>query len=176
MLMTLKETEKKKQQPRKKSTSSSVMQLVRTMEEFKATLRDSRKCTVAIWTSPWCKACKSLRPAIWALAKQHPNFKFIEIPVLDENANLHQGLEVPSVPYFHLYLPEMQLAEEEKLNRKRISMVHKMLQDYQQGECSLERLEQWSTSCPYSYYPVPPSVDNNDQMPSSAKTVASIRP
>jgi thiol-disulfide isomerase/thioredoxin len=164
------------QRRRKGSSSSSLIEQVRTMEEFKTTLNENHDCVVAFWTSPWCKACKSLQPSMRALAKNHPDVKFIEIPILDENANLHQGLEVPSVPYLHLYLPEMQLAEEQKLNRKRMSAVHKMLQDYQQGECSLERLEQWSTSCPYSYYPVPTGGDRINYIPSSGMTVSSLCP
>jgi thiol-disulfide isomerase/thioredoxin len=156
MLLRVKnnDMQQRQQQRRTGSSSSSLIQQVRTMEEFKTELNENHDCMVVFWTSPWCKACKALQPSMKALAKHHPSVKFIEIPVLDENANLHQGLEVPSVPYLHLYLPEMQLAEEQTLNRKRMSAVHKILQDYQLGECSLERLERWSTSCPYSHYPV----------------------
>jgi thiol-disulfide isomerase/thioredoxin len=175
MLMKVKKNDRQ-QQHRKGSSSSSLIQQVRTIEEFKASLNENHDCMVAFWTSPWCQACKSLQPAMRALAKHHPNVKFIEIPVLEENANLHQGLEVPSVPYLHLYLPKMQLAEEQKLSRKRMSMVHKMLQDYQQGECSLERLEQWSTSCPYSHCPVPTGSNKMNDISSSGMTVSSLRP
>jgi thiol-disulfide isomerase/thioredoxin len=164
MLMRVKQNDSQRRQ--RTSSSSSLIQPVRNMEEFKAALNENHDFMVALWTSPWCKACKSLQPAMKALAKHHPNVTFIEIPVLEDNANLHQGLEVPSVPYMHLFLSESQLAEEQKLNRKRLSSVHKMLQDYQQGGCSLERLGQWSTSCPYSYYPVT-SLDSGSSMSSS---------
>lgn len=196
MLRRVQQNDILQQQSRKRSspgstssTSSSLIQPVHNMDEFKEALHENHDFMVALWTSPWCKACKTLYPAMKALAKHHPNVKFIEIPVLEDNANLHQGLEVPSVPYLHLYLSDSQLAEETKLNRKRMSAVHKMLQDYQQGECSLERLDgsngngglHWSTSCPYSYYPVPSSSSgshniNDDAQQQQMMPLTQMRP
>jgi thiol-disulfide isomerase/thioredoxin len=126
------------------------------MDEFKEVLDENHEYMVTFWVSPWCKACRSMEPAVKALAKHHPNVKFIQIPVVDDNANLHQGLEVPSVPFVHLYLKESQLAEEQNFNRKKIPAFHKMLQDYENGYCSLDRhggADQWSTSCPYNGIP-----------------------
>ncbi|KAG7366124.1 thioredoxin [Nitzschia inconspicua] len=168
MLLRVKQIDAQQRRKQQSSPSNPLIQPVLNMEEFKTVLNENHDYMVVLWTSPWCKACNALRPAMKTLAKHHPNVKFVEIPVLEDNANLHQGLEVPSVPYMHLYLSECQLAEEQKLNRKRMSAVHKMLQDYQEGECSLERLGPWSTSCPYSYYPVP-SSGNDVTMPWSLR-------
>jgi thiol-disulfide isomerase/thioredoxin len=132
------------------SKKSRLMKEVRTLEEFKATLEEDHPLLVVIYYSPYCLACRSVVPAIRSLAKHHPNVKFIQIPVVEDNANLHQGLGVPSVPYVQLYLPDFHLAEEGKLNRRMISSFHKQLLDYELGYCSLERLDEWSTSCPYS--------------------------
>mmetsp|Transcript_16200 Transcript_16200/g.29063 ORF Transcript_16200/g.29063 Transcript_16200/m.29063 type:complete len:234 (-) Transcript_16200:146-847(-) len=140
--------------PKSSSSSPPLIQDVRTMEEFKTALDENHPLMVAMWYSPWCLACRSVVPGMRALAKHHPNIKFIQIPVLEENANLHQGLQVPSVPFVHLYLPDSHLAEEGKLSRRKMSAFHRMLHDYEMGRCSLERVgleeEEWSTSCPYS--------------------------
>jgi thiol-disulfide isomerase/thioredoxin len=130
---------------------SPLVHEVRTLEEFTEVLKNSDGMVAAIWYSPWCRACHSMVPGVQALAKHHPHVKFIQIPVIDENSNLHQGLEVPSVPFVHLYLPDVQLAEESKMNKKKLPAFHKLLQDYEEGSCSLERLDHWSTSCPYSF-------------------------
>ena len=157
MLLRTKENDAKQRRLRNKHRSSpnSLIQQVRTMDEFKEVLDEKNEYMVALWVSPWCKACRSMEPSVKALAKQHPNVKFIQIPVVDENANLHQGLEVPSVPFVHLYLQDSQLAEEQKINRKKLPAFHKMLQDYENKSCSLERTGDgdWSASCPYNGIP-----------------------
>jgi len=106
------------------------------------------------WYSPWCKACKAASPGIKTIARNHPNTKFITVPVLEDNTVLHQGLNVPSVPYMHLYTPDdPRLVEERKMTRKKLSGFQKLLCDYEDGSCSLERINngEWSTSNPYSF-------------------------
>ncbi|VEU36587.1 unnamed protein product [Pseudo-nitzschia multistriata] len=139
---------------------------VRTLNSYKEILDqtgEDGKLMAVFWYSPWCKACKAALPGIRTLAKRHPDVQFIQVPVLTENANLHQGLDVPSVPYLHLYVPEApRLVEELKMTRKRLSGFQKLLADYEKGSCSLELTvamdgedpenpkKIWSTSCPYS--------------------------
>jgi hypothetical protein len=46
---------------------------------------------------------------------------FVDVPVLESNSNLHQGLGVESIPFGHIYHPEEGLVEEKKLSRKTFS-------------------------------------------------------
>lgn len=148
-------------EPSHSSMKHQLVADVRNLKDYKEVLdqtgRDNRMLAV-LWYSPWCKACRATIPGIRTLAKRHPGVKFIQVPVLAENASLHQGLDVPSVPYLHLYVPEdPRLVEEKKMTRKRLSGFQKLLCDYEQGYCSLEHQQDgdsgepvWSTSNPYS--------------------------
>lgn len=134
---------------------------VRDLKNYKKALdkaAEDEKMLAVLWYSPWCKACRAVMPGIRTLAKRHPNVQFIQVPVLPENASLHQGLEVPSVPYLHLYAAkDPRLVEEKKMTRKRLSGFQRLLCDYEKGSCSLEQVggenkngqAVWSTSNPY---------------------------
>lgn len=144
--------------------SSKLVPDVRTLQDYKNALDqtgDDGKMMAVLWYSPWCKACRAVLPGIRTLAKRHPDVQFVQVPVLAENANLHQGLDVPSVPFLHLYVPDdPRLVEEKKMTRKRLSAFQRLLLDYERGSCSLEQTlaedgegEEgvWSTDCPYSF-------------------------
>ncbi len=147
--------------PTKGHGSNQLVPDIRNLQEYKKVLDkagDENKMLAVLWYSPWCKACRAVMPGIRTLAKRHPDVQFIQVPVLAENANLHQGLDVPSVPYLHLYAPEdPRLVEEKKMTRKRLSGFQKLLNDYERGNCSLEQTGgddesadgMWSTSNPY---------------------------
>jgi len=141
--------------------SSQLVPDVRDLQGYKEALDkagDEKKMMAVLWYSPWCKACRAVMPGIRTLAKRHPDVQFIQVPVLEENSSLHQGLDVPSVPYLHLYSPEdPRLVEEKRMTRKRLSGFQKLLCDYERGSCSLEQMGRdtenddgvWSTSIPY---------------------------
>lgn len=127
---------------------------VRTLDEFKKEVVDDASGLVVVWYyAPWCRACKQVAPGFVALTKRHPHIKFVQVPALDENKVLHQGLGVPSVPYVHLYHPEGGLVEEQKLKRSLLSAFHKKLEDYEQESCSLLRGDIWSPFSPYDSIP-----------------------
>ena len=147
---------------------------VRSLEDYKNVLdqaAEDDKMVAVFWYSPWCKACKAASPGFKTIAKNHPQIQFIQVPVLEDNAVLHQGLNVPSVPYMHLYTPDdPRLVEESKMTRKKLSGFQKLLQDYEDGSCSLERLGLvdsddvgggWSTTCPYSFSTTTLSTNTN---------------
>jgi hypothetical protein len=75
--------------------------------------------------------------------------KFVELPVTEQNANLHQGLGVPSLPYFHVYHPDGGLVEELRGSRKFFPRVRQALQTYVDGFCDLSDDE---CSSPYAKY------------------------
>ena len=113
--------------------------------------------------------------AVDALSREYKKeIKFVQVPVLPENTNLHQGLGVKSVPFVHVYHPTEGLIEERKLTRKYLPGFHKLLQDYRRGECSLEgkllstdaSVTSWSTESPYA--PAPKVDDETSIRPPSS--------
>ena len=78
-----------------------------------------------------------MQPYFYKLAHAYKDVQFVECPVTDKNANLHQGLGVPSLPYAHVYHPEAGLVEVMKINRKYFSRFAKVVHSYAQTSCSL---------------------------------------
>jgi thiol-disulfide isomerase/thioredoxin len=140
--------------PTKRTREDGPFTTVRTLAEFKKEVVDEATGLVVVWYyAPWCRACKHVAPGFVALARRHPDIKFVRVPALNDNTALHQGLGVPSVPYVHLYHQEGGLVEEQKLKRAQLSAFHKKLEDYEQESCSLLRGERWSPFCPYDSIP-----------------------
>jgi thiol-disulfide isomerase/thioredoxin len=158
------------------SSPHSFIQDIHTLDDFSDLLRNAdsncnnNKNMVLVWYyAPWCTACHALRPGMEALARRHTSStRVVQVKCDESNVAIHQGLwNIPSVPFVQLYVQQqsvttagaastmstttMQLALEMKLNRKKLNVLHKTLQDYEDGGCSLERLGQWSVSCPYSF-------------------------
>lgn len=63
--------------------------------------------------------------------------KFIEVPITDENVALHQGLQVPSIPFAHIYHPQGGLVEELPLKRKQFPVFKSVLRSYANRQCEL---------------------------------------
>ena len=59
-----------------------------------------------------------MAPLYYRLANTYPNVSFVEVPVTTKNVDLHQGLDVPSVPFGHIYHPTAGLVEEMKISKK----------------------------------------------------------
>lgn len=111
---------------------------VETLAAFKKEVADEKSRMVAVkFFSPTCRACKAMSQSFKALAAKYPDIKFVEVPLTQDNAVLHQGLGVPSVPFGHLYHPEAGLVEEGSINRKRIGDFEHKLQTYLSGSCAL---------------------------------------
>lgn len=145
---------------------TSSIQEVRTLKDYKRVVIDEtpEDQLVVVWFySPWCRSCKGVSKGVQALSREYKkDIKFVQVPVLNENAALHQGLGVKSVPFAHVYHPSVGLVEERKLTRKYLPGFHKLLQDYRMGACSLEQMQMddnssWSTESPYE--PVPRAKD-----------------
>lgn len=86
----------------------------------------------------WCKSCLATAPLFHRLARKNPGIIFIEIPVQSENADLHQGLNVPSVPFSRIYYPSAGLVEEMKISKKHWSTYEKVIGTYVQTFCTVE--------------------------------------
>lgn len=64
----------------------------------------------------------------------------MEVPLTKENAYLHEGLGIPSLPYGHIYHPEAGLVEELKMKKKdgEFDNFARTLSTYIRGECDVE--------------------------------------
>mmetsp|Transcript_53823 Transcript_53823/g.64960 ORF Transcript_53823/g.64960 Transcript_53823/m.64960 type:complete len:193 (+) Transcript_53823:227-805(+) len=116
---------------------SNVM-VVNTLEEYKQHVADVKdKIVVVRFYATWCKACKAIGPSFYRLANTYPEISFVEVPVTQHNANLHQGLGVSSLPFGHIYIPDVGLAEELRISKKHFPRFEKELQSYAYGSCDL---------------------------------------
>jgi len=86
----------------------------------------------------WCKACQATAPLFHRLARKNPGIIFIEVPVQGDNLDLHQGLNVPSVPFSRIYYPSAGLVEEMRISKKRWSTYEEVVATYVQAFCTVE--------------------------------------
>ncbi|KAL3787657.1 hypothetical protein HJC23_011805 [Cyclotella cryptica] len=115
------------------------LKTVHTLLDYKKALDEgSDKIVVVRFFATWCKACKAIQPSFYRMASLYPHVLFLEVPVTNENANLHQGLGVPSLPYGHIYYPNAGLVEELKISKKYFHRLVNMVRWYDVGACDLD--------------------------------------
>lgn len=124
--------------------------VVDNLKDYKDAVCDPSQKLVAVrFHATWCKACKAVAPAFYRAAAKRPDVRFVDVPVSESNAALHQGLGVPSLPYAHIYDPKSAssssggpsggggLVEELKLTRRCVKSFEKRLDSYLNGYCDL---------------------------------------
>jgi thiol-disulfide isomerase/thioredoxin len=113
---------------------------VATIEDYKKVVVEEPDLLVCVrFYAPWCRACKAVSSRFQRLANEYPTVKFVECPLTKENAYLHQGLGVPSLPYAHIYHPTAGLVEERKINKNVFAeFKNKVLKSYLDGSCPIE--------------------------------------
>jgi len=116
---------------------------IETLEEYKRVVADEAdKLTVVRFYAPWCRACRAVAPQYYRLPKQYDNVQFVQVPANQDNARLHQGLGVPSLPYGHIYHPTAGLVEELKMTKKHFKNFDGILQSYVDRECPLGDIDE----------------------------------
>ncbi|GKY96830.1 hypothetical protein MPSEU_000642200 [Mayamaea pseudoterrestris] len=95
--------------------------IVESLEDYRRVVGEEKDRVVAVrFHASWCRACKAVTPYFYRLAALHKDIVFVDVPVTQDNAVIHQGLGVPSLPFGHIYHPQAGLVEELKLTRKDI--------------------------------------------------------
>jgi thiol-disulfide isomerase/thioredoxin len=113
--------------------------VVETLQDYKQIVGgESSKMVAVRFYAPWCKACKAVQPLFYHMANKFPNVVFVDVPVTDQNTNLHQGLGVQALPSGHIYHPSGGLVEELRMTRKCIPSFARKLLSYVVGRCDLE--------------------------------------
>jgi thiol-disulfide isomerase/thioredoxin len=113
---------------------------VLSMEEYKEIVVDCRdKITVVRFYAPWCRACKAIEPQFKKLSKSLDErfVQFVEVPLTQSNAFLHQGLGIPSLPYGHIYHPAVGLTEERKISKEYFDTFRQIVDTYVKGYCDV---------------------------------------
>ena len=99
------------------------------------------------------------------MAHDFPGALFVEVPVTESNANLHQGLGIPSLPFGHIYSPEGGLVEELKITRPYIPQFTHKLQSYITGSCDLVNGD---VTSPYDKRPLTSCMSADDELSTTA--------
>jgi thiol-disulfide isomerase/thioredoxin len=121
-----------------KRTLPPNLQVIETLQKYKTVVGDERqKIVVVRFYATYCKACQSVAPHFYRLAKQYPNIIFVDVPVTDRNTALHQGLGIPTLPFAHIYHPICGLVEEQKFTRRHVSSFEEKLSCYVDGSCPI---------------------------------------
>lgn len=119
--------------PRKPPSVHEVVSL----QQYKQVVADEPdKLVVVRFYASWCRACLAVEPLFYRMANSMPDVKFVEVPVLEENANLHQGLGVPALPFGHIYHPKTGLVEELRIAKKEFKNFQAVVEMYRSAECN----------------------------------------
>jgi thiol-disulfide isomerase/thioredoxin len=139
--------------PKPSKKKNQVMTEVKTMQQYKDQVVDEQDAIVCVrFYAPWCRACKAVEAPYRQLATRHSSasefesdnnnmvqkVKFVQVPLTKENAYLHTGLGIPSLPYAHIYHPVAGLVEERSINKKIFGEFKDALQTYVDGECVID--------------------------------------
>jgi thiol-disulfide isomerase/thioredoxin len=126
-------TKKSKHNPAKPAFVEEAVSL----KEYKQLVADEHERLVVVrFYAKWCRACKAVEPLFYRMAHSMPDIKFVEVPVLEENANLHQGLGVPALPFAHIYSPTAGLVEELRMCKKEFKTFQSVVENYREGRCT----------------------------------------
>ena len=79
-------------------------------------------------------------PYYYKLAKKEESVAFINVQITKENTKVFKNLGVPSVPYGHLYFPNIGLIEQFKMGKDayKNKKIQKKLSWLKDGYCGLD--------------------------------------
>jgi thiol-disulfide isomerase/thioredoxin len=130
------------------------------IQQYKQQVVDANDASVVVvrFYAAWCKACKAVESSFYRLPNEFPStIKFVEVPLTKENAYLHKGLGVSSLPFAHIYYnpnyecntedsestkqqqqqPSCTLVEELKIGKSHFREFKRTLRSYVDQECEV---------------------------------------
>mmetsp|Transcript_21932 Transcript_21932/g.27134 ORF Transcript_21932/g.27134 Transcript_21932/m.27134 type:complete len:217 (+) Transcript_21932:109-759(+) len=114
-----------------KRNRPSNVRVIHTLQEYRAAVTTEYDNIVVVnFFASWCKKCQRIKPLFYYLAKQNPSLIFVEVPVSSRNRDLQSDLSLRGVPYGHIYVPKIGLAEELPLFRNVFPIFEKLLLTY----------------------------------------------
>lgn len=112
-----------------------------TLEEYNLAMSQHETDIVVIrFYSTWCKSCASVAPSYRRLARRNPKATFLDVAVSSKNTDLHEGLNIPYVPYGHIYHSN-QIVEEMKISKIDWNIFERKVKNMMQGYCALDDIE-----------------------------------
>mmetsp|Transcript_10671 Transcript_10671/g.22523 ORF Transcript_10671/g.22523 Transcript_10671/m.22523 type:complete len:476 (-) Transcript_10671:641-2068(-) len=162
-----KSLEQRRQNNRRGGRPSPMLQIT-DIQQYKDEVVDSNDSSMVVvrFYASWCKACKAIESCYHRLPQEFSSssVKFVEVPLTKENAFLHKGLEIPSLPFAHVYhsddwedLQQRQqqqrirkddgseavssssktLVEEVKINKSKFPEFKRIIRSYVDRECDV---------------------------------------
>lgn len=144
----------KERQQRRRAKRAEPMLQISDIHQYKDEVVDSADSSIVVvrFYASWCKACKAIESNYHRLPQEFPSsVKFVEVPLTKENAYLHKGLGVPSLPFAHVYynddhidnngtgekLSSCRLVEELKIKKNKFSEFKRVIKSYINKECDV---------------------------------------
>jgi len=93
---------------------------IESREEFDSTISstDEYKMVVVRFYATWCKSCRAMQPLFRRLVYRHPDILFVEVAVSDRTKFVIDDLGVEKLPFGHIYVPGIGLAERMSISKK----------------------------------------------------------
>jgi len=144
----------KERHQRRRAKRAAPIPQIADINQYKDEVVDSTDSSLVVvrFYADWCKACKAIESNYYRLPQEFPSsVKFVEVPLTKENAYLHKGLGVPSLPFAHIYynddhidnngtgeaLSSCRLVEELKIKKDKFSEFKRVLRSYVDEECDV---------------------------------------
>lgn len=143
----------KQRRPNTRFRRAIQMQQITNIQQYKEEVVDSTDSSLVVvrFYAPWCKACKAIESSYHRLSLDFPSsVKFVEVPLTKENAYLHKGLGIPSLPFAHVYYNDdhiqnngngktssCRLVDELKINKRKFSDFKRIIRSYVDKECDV---------------------------------------
>jgi len=142
-------------QRRQRRRTKPILQIT-DIQQYKDEVVDATDSSLVVvrFYAPWCKACKAIESSYNRLPQEFPSdVKFVEVPLTKDNAYIHKGLGITSLPFAHVYYNEehvnnqnihssttsssCQLVDELKINKSKFPDLKRIVRSYVDKECDV---------------------------------------
>jgi len=158
----------KQRRPKRQFQRTQPMLEITDIQQYKDEVVDSTDSSLVVvrFYASWCKACKAIESSYHRLPQDYPSgVKFVEVPLTKENAYMHKGLGIPSLPFAHVYYngdridhdnadnndnnnsckdetsSSCRLVEELKINKHKFTEFKRIIRSYVDKECDVHYIK-----------------------------------